>query len=230
MVHRFRSIIFDFDYTLADSSRGVIDCINYALDRMGFPPVSAEAACQTIGLSLPDTFAALVGEGHAERSGEFAHLFVQQAGAVMTDGTVLFGTVPAVIESLQGSGIGLGIVSTKFRYRIEEILMRESLGDAFDVIVGGEDVTAHKPDPEGLLTAIVRLGSTPAETLYVGDSIVDAEAARHAQMPFAAVLSGTTPEQAFAGQPMVGMLESLSELPALVDHRCNTITSICEGN
>jgi phosphoglycolate phosphatase len=218
MNRRFRSVVFDFDYTLADSSEGVIDCINYALDRLGFEAATAEAACQTIGLSLPDTFVALVGERYAEQSDEFARLFVQQAGKVMTAGTVVFDTVPATVEILKELGLGLGIVSTKFRYRIVEILSRENLLAPFDIIIGGEDVTKHKPHPESLLTAIDMLGSAPGDTLYVGDSIVDAETAKRAQVSFAAVLSGTTPREAFASQPFAVILENLSELPALLNY------------
>ena len=62
-----KAILFDFDYTLADSSRGVIDCIGYALGALRLPPVSEEAACRTIGLSLADTLAALAGPQPAER-------------------------------------------------------------------------------------------------------------------------------------------------------------------
>jgi phosphoglycolate phosphatase len=225
---RIRSVIFDFDYTLADSSRGVIDCIDFALRTMGFPAVTDEAACRTIGLSLPDTFIALVGEPHTARSEEFARLFIQQAGKVMTNKTVLFDAVPEAISILRRGTIGLGIVSTKFRHRIEEILAREGLLDAFDVIVGGEDVAKHKPDPEGLLTAIDRLGSTPSEALYVGDSVVDAETARQAHVPFAAVISGITEREAFANRPVVGILESLRQLPALLSQQTDQ-RQHCEG-
>ncbi len=183
----------------------------------GLPPVPGEAACRTIGLSLPDTFAALVGQEHAGRADEFARLFIQRADEVVADLTVLFESVPETIERLRRRGISLGIVSTKFRHRIEAILERENLLDAFDVIVGGEDVSAHKPGPTGLLTAVERLGSTPASTLYVGDSVIDAETAKRASVPFVAILSGTTPKEAFRDYPVCRVLKSLSELLALED-------------
>ena len=82
---QFQAILFDFDYTLADSSRGVIDCIGFALRQLGFPPVSDDAACRTIGLSLPDTLSALVGSQPAEVSAAFGRLFVEQADRVMAD-------------------------------------------------------------------------------------------------------------------------------------------------
>ncbi len=60
------------------------------------------------------------------------------------------------------------------------------------MIVGGEDVTCEKPDPEGLLKAVETLGRDKQDVLYVGDSLVDAKTAQSAGVDFAAVLTGTT--------------------------------------
>ena len=84
------------------------------------------------------------------------------------------------------------------------------------MVVGGEDVSAHKPDPEGLLLAAARLGRDPSEILYVGDSVTDAETARRAAVCFAAVLSGVTPAAAFAEYGPCAVLDSLPQLPPLV--------------
>jgi phosphoglycolate phosphatase len=235
----FQAIVFDFDYALADSSRGVIVCIDFALEEMGLPAVSAEAAKRTIGLSLADGVRMLAGSQHAARAGEFARLFVERAdevsscrsaagtpkgnaqghSSVMADLTVLFESVPATIAALRARGFPLGIVSTKFRYRIEAILARDGLRGAFDVIIGGEDVAEHKPDPTGLLAAIERLGGVPESALYVGDSVIDAETAERAGMPFVAVLSGVTPREAFLDHPACGILESLAELLSTSMHK-----------
>jgi phosphoglycolate phosphatase len=130
----------------------------------------------------------------------------------MSDLTVLFEFVPGVIDKLRSRGFSLGIVSTKFRYRIESVLRREGLLGAFAVIIGGEDVAKHKPDPTGLLTAVERLGSAPASTLYVGDSVTDAQTAERAGIPFVAVLSGVTPREAFRNYATCKVVESLSDL------------------
>ncbi len=209
---RFPVVIFDFDYTLADSSRGVLECINHAFKGMGLPKVVAEDAQRTIGLSLPNILVTLAGREHEGRAGEFARLFVEKANEVMTDLTFVFEEVPEVIRRLKDEGMAIGIVSTKFRRRIEEILGREDLLEPFDVIVGGEDVSRHKPDPEGLLAAIERLGGSPSGALYVGDSVTDAETARRAGVPFAAVLNGVTPREAFKDYPTYRILDNLGEL------------------
>ena len=95
-------------------------------------------------------------------------------------------------------------------------LEREKMCGYFDVIVGGEDVANHKPHPEGALKAVAALGAAASEVLYVGDSVVDAETARRAQLPFVAVLTGVTPRHAFTSYRPVAVVESLTAVPGLV--------------
>jgi phosphoglycolate phosphatase len=215
-IKNITTIIFDFDYTLADSSRGVLSCNNYALGRLGYPETTYEISCRTIGLSLWETYHYLTGDP-AENGDEFHRLFIERAEEVMADSTVLFDETPETIRRLKISGYNLGIVSTKFRYRIETILRREKLLAPFDVIVGGEDVSKHKPDPESLLLALDKLGSFPGNTLYIGDSLVDAKTAEHVGTPFFAVLSGVTPGSAFNSYKVVERLKNVSELPAWIN-------------
>jgi phosphoglycolate phosphatase len=216
MRHHFQSVIFDFDYTLADSSRGAIECINFALSEMGLAHVSAEAACRTIGLSLHETFLTL-GEHHEpHRCDEFYRLFVQRAEQVMSNLTVLYESVPATVETLREAGLQLGIVSTKYRRRISEVLRREALMHGFEVVIGGEDVEQHKPHPEGLFQAIEKLGCSTASVVYVGDSVVDAELAQRAGVPLIVVLSGVTPKDDFHRYEPIAVLESISQLPKVL--------------
>ena len=211
-----RSVIFDFDYTLADSTTGVVDCVNYALQKMGLPPADVGAIQALIGVSLSETFARLAGDHHRERSEEFKRLFVERGDQVMVRGVRLFDSTKPAVTRLLAAGMTLGIVSTKFRYRINEVLRREGLEEAFAIIVGGEDVSDHKPDPSGLNAAIAGLGRSLSEVLYVGDSTVDAETARRAGVPFVAVLSGVTPRGAFSDYPVRAILEDLGALPDLI--------------
>lgn len=210
---RIKSVVFDFDYTLADSSDGVIECVGYALGRLGLPAASDDAIRRTIGLSLPHTLTALVGDERAEHGDEFMRLFIERADDVLHDLTEVFEFVPQMVDVLLKSGITLGIVSSKFRRRIERALRRDGLDGRFAVIVGGEDVEELKPDPSGMLRAIETLGTSRARSLYVGDSVTDAETARRAGVPFAAVLSGVTEREAFDEYEPSIVLGSAGELP-----------------
>jgi phosphoglycolate phosphatase len=216
MCPAIRSIVFDFDYTLADSSPGIVESVNYALRKLGLLEVSQDRICAAIGLSLPTMLTQLAGPAYASRSEDFAHLFIQRADEVMVNRTVVLEGVSETMRSLKSEGFSTGIVSTKFRHRIESVLSRESLLTWFDTIVGGEDVTAHKPDPEGLLTAIGQLKSQPANCLYVGDSVTDAETAERAGVNFVAVLSGVTPRDEFINYRVARVLRKISELPSFL--------------
>ena len=216
MSYNPQAIIFDFDYTLADSSKPVVDCVSYAFGELGLPTPSEDAIRRTIGLTLNDTLIALVGETHKDTTDRFFQLFVDRADQVMVDGTRLFDEVPQVVRALKDRGMSLGIVSSKYRFRIEAILEREGLLDPFDTIVGGEDVSSYKPDPSGLLAAMATLEASPGTALYVGDSITDATAAKRAATPFAAVLSGVTPRHEFAAFSPLAILDNLTQLNSLI--------------
>lgn len=216
-----QAILFDFDYTLADSSPAVIACANAALRDLGLPTAEPDAIRRTIGLSLKETFVQLAGanvpvDRFADYSKTFDRLFIQEADAVMADRTVVFPGIAAALQSLRRRGFALGVVSSKFRYRIEQVLEREDLRAAFDVIVGREDVIASKPDPEGLLAAMAALGSVPPATCYVGDSVTDAETARRAGTAFIAVLSGVTLRSQFNAFACRKVVASVADLPTAI--------------
>ena len=154
---RKRAVLFDFDLTLADSTLGVVECVNYALEAMALPRAEPQAIRATIGFSLAATLARLTGLTDPVSAQEFSRNFVKQADLRMVELTSVFPGVAQTLDRLKAGGIKTGIVSTKFRYRIETILARDGLLEAFDEIIGGEDVMHHKPDPEGLVKALGKL-------------------------------------------------------------------------
>lgn len=196
---KYDTILFDFDYTLADSSKGAVMCIDYALEKLDFDAVSKEKAKSTIGLSLADTLQALKGSQHDDITDEFARLFVEKADMVMADATVMLSDVNIMIPLIYECGYKLGIVSTKYRYRIKSILEREGLYKYFTVIIGGEDVNKHKPHPECIDTAVDKIKSDKQKVLYVGDSITDENAAKNAGVDFCVMLTGVTDRSSFDG-------------------------------
>lgn len=188
----YRAVIFDFDYTLGDSTNGIVLSANYALAGLGYAEKTVGEIKTTIGLSLRETFRALTNNPDESAASEFARLFRKRADEVMTENTVLYDGAKEMLSELGARGIKTGIVTTKFHYRIDAILRKFGAEDLIGVIVGGEDVAHEMPDPEGLIKAIKALGAEKREILYVGDSIVDARTAQSAGTDFAAVLTGTT--------------------------------------
>jgi len=209
-----RALLFDFDYTLADSTAGAVECVNHALVRCGLPAADKLAICRSIAYPLPEVLARLTGVDDPAAVAAFAQAFLSRADEVMAPLTTLYPAVPATIAHLRREGYRTAIVSTKFRYRIESILANHDAGKLFDAIVGGEDVPHHKPHPLPLIRALGRLRLEPDEALYLGDHPVDAQAAEAAGVPFVAILSGIAAEAEFDGLPRKGMLSKLEQVPA----------------
>lgn len=72
---QYQAVIFDFDYTLGDSTEGIITSANYALEKMGCKSAEREAIRRTIGLSLQETYIALTGDKQTEKGGVPASVY-----------------------------------------------------------------------------------------------------------------------------------------------------------
>jgi len=213
-----RAVLFDFDFTLGDSADAIVHCARAAFTDMGLAPAEPLAIRRTIGLTLQESFRVLTGEPASGPADEYTRRYVAHADRVMTGMTTVYEPAAAVLATMRTRGVRTAIVSTKYRYRIESILEHTGLAGAVDVIVGGEDVTRHKPDPEGLQRALGGLGVAGTEALYVGDHPVDGHAAARAGVRFVRVLTG----EDFGDEPWAGIfplatVADVGELPAVID-------------
>lgn len=208
----YKAYLFDFDYTLADSSRGIVICFRHVLDQHGYTNVSDEAIRRTIGMTLESAFSLMTGEQNPETLSAWRKAYVKEADQYMNAHTSLFPETLPVLTHLHETGARVGIISTKYRYRILDLLTRYESDRWLDLVVGGEDVTEPKPSPQGLLLALGRLGVNREETLYVGDSVIDAQTARAAGVDFAGVLHGVTTREELAAYPHVAILPDLRPL------------------
>ncbi|HIY37046.1 MAG TPA: HAD-IA family hydrolase [Candidatus Paraprevotella stercorigallinarum] len=204
--------LFDFDYTLVDSSRGIVQCFRNVLTKHGYDQVDDLTIKRTIGKTLEQSFSIMTGITDAETLALYRKEYVREADQYMTVNTKLFPETIQVLKRLKENGARLGIISTKYRYRIWELMSQYLSEDFLDIVFGGEDVSCPKPDPEGLRHALSVLGVSPQEVLYVGDSIVDAETARAAGVDFAGVLHGMTTREELCRYPHVVILPDLCGL------------------
>ncbi len=212
MMKPYTTYLFDFDYTLADSSRGIVTCFRHVLSRHGFTAVTDDAIKRTIGKTLEDSFALLTGIDDPAQLAGFKSEYVKEADVHMTANTVLYLETKSVLTALRNRGAQIGIISTKFRYRIKELMDKHFPADFLHLVVGGEDVKAAKPSPEGLLLALDKLHAARAGTLYIGDSTVDAETALAAGVDFAGVTHGVTTADELARYPHVKLMPTLEGL------------------
>lgn len=211
-----KAVIFDFDYTLGDSTDGIVKSTDAALEKLCEEKKTREEIKKTIGISLHETYKVLTGNDDDDRAELFKKYFIEKADEVMVDSTELYEKTTEVLESLKKEGIKTGIVTTKLNSRIKSILKKFSVTHLIDVIIGVENVENVKPHPEGLLLACKKLGVENKDVIYVGDSYVDALASQNAKIDFLGVLTGTTTEKTFKKYNSKAILENIEQVKEFV--------------
>lgn len=209
---KYRLYLFDFDYTLVNSEKGILECFHRSLEEMDYPPAGDDVLRGTIGSTIEDAFRSITGEKDEERIREAVRAYHKVADERMTPGTFFFPESVEVLRELHRRGRKTGIVSTKRRIRILEKFERDGIPELVDHVVGVEDVSEAKPSPEGIKKALEHFGMEPGEALYVGDSPFDAEAAKNAGVDFAGVTTGTTLRETLSEYPHVRIMERIGEV------------------
>lgn len=217
MTMKYAAYIFDFDYTLGDSTEGIEKCINYGLEKLQCPLLGTDEIRPLVGLSLKETYKKAANDPDEEKAVQFEAYFKEKADEVMTDSTEYLPFAKEMLEKIHGMGIKTGIVTTKYGRRIREILKKCGGTDLIDAIIGADDVDRPKPDPQGLLRMTDLLNVSKDEILYVGDSVVDAMTAQQAGIDFAGVTTGATSREVLSSYPHVAVYQDIRGLDEFLE-------------
>ena len=209
---KYKYYFFDFDYTLVNSEKGIVGCFLKTMEEYNLPAKPWDEIKLTIGMPMLDAITQVTGITDPEERHDFLMAYKKNANELMTPNTHFFPDTIPTLEKLKASGCTTAIISTKTRHRIEDKFQQDGCAHLIDFIIGSEDTTASKPDPQGINMALNRTGANPKEVLYVGDSLFDAGAAQNAGIDFAAVLTGNTSKAEFLSYPYVQIINHLHEL------------------
>lgn len=202
-----RAVLWDLDGTLADSSvyhwrswQAVLGDEGISITESDFRATFGQRNEEILqGWLGPDA-----GPDRIRRVGEAKE--VAYRGFVQAEGIEPLPGAAAWVRALHEGGWRQAIASSAPRKNIEVMHSALSLGGLIETLVGAEDVTAGKPDPEVFLVAAARLGVTPSRCVVVEDAAAGIEAARRAGM----VSIGIGPEAGAGADLPVG---ALTELP-----------------
>lgn len=183
--------IFDLDGTLIDSAPDIHAAGLAVLAAEGLPPVTPEQSRSFIGngarIFVERLERATAGDSDPARTARMQRLFIQ-VYETAHDLTRVYPGVEAALDSLRSRGWALGICTNKPHGPTRTVLAHFGWTGLFDVVIGGDSLPVHKPDPAPLRAAIEGLGGGPV--VYVGDSEVDAATAQAAAVPFALFTGG----------------------------------------
>ncbi|MGZ8997643.1 MAG: phosphoglycolate phosphatase [Allosphingosinicella sp.] len=210
----FSVVAFDLDGTLADTSPDIAAALNRTLAEFGRPSLAPERIRAMIGggaRNLIRRALSLSGEATESLLDEAYPAYVDHYAADICGNTRPFPRVEEALDELAGKGVALALCTNKPE-RLSRLLV-DALGwqGRFASLIGGDTLALRKPDPLPLQTAIDLAGGGRAA--FVGDSNVDAETARAADVPFVAVSFGYCegPAEALGADALIDSYDALAE-------------------
>ena len=209
---RFRLVVFDWDGTLVDSTAIISGAIQQACCDLGLPCPDSVAAKFVIGLGLAD---ALRHVAPTLAPGDYPRLTERYREHYLARDTEipLFAGAREMLDELDARGFLLAVATGKSRIGLARALKHQRLEHRF-VASRCADEGFPKPHPDMLLALMERCGTTPSETLMIGDTSHDLELARNAGASAVAVTYGAHAAQGLAAFAPLAMADSISELDA----------------
>lgn len=203
-------IIFDLDGTLINTIDDLGQACNHALSACGFPTHKIEDYPRLVGNGINKLIERALPEEHRQQATvlRLREYFVPYYDAHNCDLTNPYDGIPELLQALKAAGHTLAVASNKYQAATEKIVA-QLFPNTFDVVLGERDGIARKPDPQIVWDIVERTAQNTysaefsgKEILYIGDSLVDAETAKAANLPFIACTWGfCTTEQLLTAAP-----------------------------
>ncbi|MFQ5837315.1 MAG: HAD family hydrolase [Thermoplasmata archaeon] len=164
------ALLLDVDGTLFDTLDTILSTMNAALDELGEPPLKLEELRPLIGMPVRRQMAILRGmEGPIvnEITERYYRHFVEHAARGL-------GLYPGVKETLAAlSDRPIGTITTRRREVARIMLRAVGINGYFEAIVGGDEVSLPKPNPDLVFHAARAIEVPPERCVVVGDAAVD---------------------------------------------------------
>jgi pyrophosphatase PpaX len=210
--NKITTILFDLDGTLIDTNELIISTFLHTLGKFYPNKYKREDVLPFLGPTLHETFGAMDADRVEEMVTDYRKYNVENHDLMVKEFEGVFETIVALKEK----GYKLAIVTTKREDVSLKGLRLTKLDQFFDVIVAYDHVKKVKPDPEPIMLALEKLGSTPEETLMVGDNFHDILAGKNAGTITAGVAWSIKGRDYIAKYEPDYILENMADLLSLL--------------
>lgn len=193
-------VVFDLDGTLLNTLGDIRHAINYVLSSYDIPQISEEETRKAVGHGLRNALIQVVNKsGAIIDDNDFSLMNELLVSSYMKHPCVYTKPYPGIEELLlwlEKEGLSIAVASNKKESVVKEIV-KTMLGQIkFAFVLGENGRYPLKPDPEGILSEIGKLGLKCEEVIYIGDSEVDALTAENLKCDYIIVNYGfRTPEE-----------------------------------
>ena len=188
--------IFDLDGTLLNTIKDLGEAVNFALDKNGFHTHSIASYPFFVGNGVRRLIERSLPEDARKQSTVVETMlrdFKQYYNEHNTDRTQPYDGMPELLHQLQEQGVKLAVASNKYQQATEKIIGHFFADIDWVAVVGQQEGVPVKPDPSIIFMILSQAKVAKQDTLYVGDSGIDMEAARRACVDSVGVTWGFRP-------------------------------------
>ena len=210
-----RTVVFDLDGTLADTSADLLAAANACLPGGAvLGPADTLTAFHGGRAMLRLGFTRL-GRVWSEADVDSAYPVLLEAYAqAIAVHTTLYPGAMAAVEALKLQGFAVAICTNKPEALAEQLLQQLGVRDAFGALVGADTLPTRKPDAAPYVAAVERAGGVVARSMLVGDTETDRLTGLAVGVPVALVTFGPEGAGVARLQPEA-LLDHFDDLPAL---------------
>lgn len=190
-----RTVIFDLDGTLADTSGDLLAAANHCFRALGHGDVLTVA--QDAGTAVRGARAMLnagftrLGLSYTDTDiDEQFEVLVEAYGRDISRRTFIYPGAREAVARLRDAGYKVGICTNKPEGLAEQLMAELSFRAPFDSLVGADTLPVRKPDPAPFVEAVTRAGGDPKRALLVGDTQTDRDTSTNAGVPSVLVTFG----------------------------------------
>ncbi len=212
------AIIFDLDGTLIDSEKIIVACFDEVLHK--YKPelvLTEEDKISFLGPTLQESFKKYAPEFDTETLVEEYRALNREKHK---NGELkAINHVPELLKELSNEGYPIAIASSKKNSVVEMGLKAVGIDQYFDVIIGQDQVENTKPNPECIIKAYKALGYSMSNTIYVGDSGTDIQAAKNAGVYSIAILSNKKRKEELSQENPNKLIEDMAEISEILKEK-----------
>ena len=216
-----KTVVFDLDGTLADTSGDLIAAANACFNARGLGdllhPVDDALVAFHGGRAMLRTGYGRVGSDVLMPPGaedEDYMRLLDHYGQNIAQHTRLYPGVAETLDQLTDDGFRLTVCTNKPEGLAQVLLVELGIRDRFGALIGADTLPVRKPDPRPYRAAVEAAGGTVENSFLVGDTETDRKTAAAAGVKVALVSFG--PEGgAISRLAPDALIDSYAELPAL---------------
>ncbi len=207
---KLEAVLFDFDMTLIDTSPALLWNINKICEHFGLPLCTREKLMDVIGYNSRDFWIAVLGGENPE----YMEFYREHCRPTEAEKMIPSPGAFECLKELRARCVRVGCASN--RIGPGRVVREKGLEPFMDCVVGAEVVENPKPAPDVLLKGAELLNSRPENTIYLGDTPIDVQAATNAGMRSVTVLT-STPEKLLKSAGAWRVIPDLRSLVPLLE-------------